>query len=235
MSIVAAILLTSCLVVGWFAQLVGMPGNWLIVAAAAIYAWFVSPETRTAIGWNTVIVLAVLAVLGEVVELAAGAMGVAQVGGSRRGAVLAIAGSIVGSLVGVVVGLPIPLIGSLVAAVLVWRAWERWSARCSAKAGKVATSTPACEVGKAAFVGRILGTVAKMIVSSIMVALALAAMFVLGAMRPLALTLASSFDAKNWSIARYCSAAPRVVVVAARDNDEPLGLVGGGKQLAGPG
>ena len=34
------------------------------------------------------------------------------------------------------------------------------------------------QVGKAAFIGRILGTVAKMIVSSIMVAVALAAMFV---------------------------------------------------------
>ena len=64
------------LIVGWFAQLLGMPGNWLIVAAAALDAWFVSPEARTAIGWNTVFVLVLLAVFGEVVELAAGAMGV---------------------------------------------------------------------------------------------------------------------------------------------------------------
>jgi hypothetical protein len=119
-------------------------------------------------------VLAALAVLGELVELAAGAMGVKKAGGSRRGAALAIAGSIVGSVVGIFVGLPIPLVGSLVGAVLFGAGGalvgamigERWKGR---------DLDASFEIAKAAFFGRVLGTVAKMIVSSIMVFVTLAA------------------------------------------------------------
>ncbi len=95
-----------------------LAGNWLIVAAAALYAWWMPPDSAMAIGWQTVAGLALLAVLGEIVELAAGALGVAKLGGSRRDALLAIVGSIVGSIAGIVIGLPIPLFGSLVAAVV---------------------------------------------------------------------------------------------------------------------
>jgi uncharacterized protein len=175
MSFLAAIVLTLLLAIGWFAQLLGLPGNWLIVAAAAFDAWLVDPESRAAVGWNTVVGLALLAVAGEVVELVAGALGVSRVGGSRRGALLAIVGSMVGSLVGVVVGLPIPIVGSLAAAVLFGGVGalvgavlgERWKGR---------GFDASLEVGKAALVGRILGTVAKMVVSTIMVVVALAAL-----------------------------------------------------------
>jgi hypothetical protein len=175
MSFLAAIVLTLILAIGWFAQLLGLPGNWLIVAGAALDAWLVDPESRAAVGWNTVVGLALLAVAGEVVELVAGALGVSRVGGSRRGALLAIVGSMVGSLVGVVVGLPIPIVGSLAAAVLFGGVGalvgavlgERWKGR---------DFDASLEVGKAALLGRILGTVAKMIVSTIMVVVALAAL-----------------------------------------------------------
>lgn len=174
MSIVAAILLILILAVGWLAQLIGLPGNWLIVVAAAVYAWWVGPEAATAIGWNTVIALVLLAVLGEVVELAAGAAGVAKVGGSRRSAVLAIAGSMVGSLVGFVVGLPIPLVGSLAAAILFGGVGALVGAMLG-ESWKGRDFDASLDVGKAAFIGRVLGTVAKMIISSIMVAVTLAA------------------------------------------------------------
>jgi hypothetical protein len=175
MSILAALVMACVLAVGWFIQLIGLPGNWLIVAAAAGYATLLEPDALTAIGWNTVIALAALAVAGEVVELSASAMGVAKVGGSRRGAVLAIVGSMAGSMVGFVVGLPIPIVGSLAAAVLFGGAGalvgailgESWKGR---------DFDASLEVGKAAFIGRVLGTVAKMIVSTIMVVVTLAAM-----------------------------------------------------------
>jgi uncharacterized protein YqgC (DUF456 family) len=173
-SILAAIVLTLALIVGWLVQLLGLGGNWLIVLAAAGYAWWLGPDAATSIGWNTVIALAGLAVLGEVVELAAGAAGVAKVGGSRRGAVLAIVGSVVGSLVGIVVGLPIPLFGSLAAAVLFGGAGALVGAMLG-ESWKGRDFDASFEVGKAAFVGRVLGTVAKMIVSTIMVIVTLAA------------------------------------------------------------
>jgi uncharacterized protein YqgC (DUF456 family) len=174
MSLLAAILLSGVLAVAWLAQLVGLPGNWLIVLAAAGYAWLLPEDAATAIGWNTVLALAALAVAGEVIELVAGAAGVTKAGGSRRGAVLAIAGSVVGSLVGVFVGVPIPIVGSLVAAIVFGGVGalvgavlgEQWKGR------DLDTSIA---VGNAAFVGRVLGTVGKMITCTIMVAVTLAA------------------------------------------------------------
>jgi hypothetical protein len=174
MSILAAVLLVFALAAGWLAQLVGLPGNWLIVLAAAFYCWWLPEDAATAIGWNAVITLVLLAVVGEIVEVAAGALGVAKVGGSRRGALLAILGSVVGSLVGMLIGLPIPLIGSLVAAVV----FGGLGALVGAVIGegwKGRDFDSSLEIGKAAFIGRLLGTLAKLIVSSIMVAVTLAA------------------------------------------------------------
>ena len=56
--------------------------------------------------------------MGEVVEILAAALGVARAGGTRRGVLMALGGSLVGGVLGILVGLPIPLVGSVVAAVL---------------------------------------------------------------------------------------------------------------------
>jgi len=175
MSILAIILLALVLAVSWLAQLVGLPGNWLIVIAVAIYAWALPTDAGAAIGWNVVIALVVLALLAEAAELAAAALGVSKAGGSRRGALLAILGSIVGGVVGAIVGLPIPLVGSLVAAVV----FGGVGALAGAMAGeswKGRDFDSSLEIGKGAFVGRVLGTAAKMVAASIMVIVALFAL-----------------------------------------------------------
>lgn len=175
MDILAAILLAFVLVVAWVLQLVGLPGNWLIVAAAALYAWLVGQDASTAIGWPTVIAILLLAVFGEVIEFVAGAMGVATVGGSRRGAVLAIVGSIVGGIAGLFVALPIPVVGQLVAAIL----FGGLGALVGAVLGEIWKGRDldtSLEIGKSAFIGRLLGTAAKMVVCSLMVVVALAAL-----------------------------------------------------------
>ncbi|HEY2893328.1 MAG TPA: DUF456 domain-containing protein [Pirellulales bacterium] len=175
MDIVFAIGLAIFACCAWLLQALGLPGNWLIVAAAAAYALWWPVDGRLAIGWSTVIALLVLAIVGELAELAAGAAGVAKAGGSRRGAVLAIIGSLVGSMLGVCVGIPIPIVGSLVAAVVFGALGalvgaiigEQWKGR------DIDTSF---EIGKAAFIGRVLGTVAKLAVCSVMVIVTLAAL-----------------------------------------------------------
>ena len=172
MSILAAILLILVLLASWLAQLVGLPGNWLIVIAVATYAWALPPDAGAAIGWNVVIALVILALLAEAAELAAAAMGVSKAGGSRRGALLAILGSIAGGIVGAIIGLPIPVVGSLVAAVV----FGGLGALIGAMAGeswKGRDFDSSLEIGKAAFVGRLLGTAAKMIAASIMVIVAI--------------------------------------------------------------
>lgn len=165
------------LAVGWIMTLLALPGNWLIVAAAAVYAWLVSDDGRLGLGWQTVAALAVLAVIGELAELLAAARGVRQAGGSRSSAVMALLGSIVGAGVGIFVGVPIPVVGSLVAAII----FAGVGAALGAMAGesmKGRTLTESRDVGWAAFRGRLLGTLAKTLVGSVMVAVALCALVI---------------------------------------------------------
>src|SRR5580693_1281730 len=90
MTILWAILFCLLLAIGWVMTLLALPGNWLIVGAAALYSWLVPVDDRLGLGWQTVAALAVLAVVGELLELLAASRGVRQAGGSRRSAVMAL-------------------------------------------------------------------------------------------------------------------------------------------------
>ncbi len=175
MVVVAVILLILVLLAGWILTVLAMPGNWLMVAATATYAYFVTEPSVVAIGWAVVAGMALLAALGELVEFVAGALGVAKTGGSKRGAALALVGSLIGAMAGLFIGLPIPVIGSLVGAVLLAGLGalvgailgEQWKGRDMEESWKV---------GMGAFWGRLFGTLAKTIIGSIMLAVALAAL-----------------------------------------------------------
>ncbi|MBN2025118.1 MAG: DUF456 family protein [Pirellulales bacterium] len=170
-----AFLLLVILLVGWALTLLGMPGNWLIVAAAIVFVLIVPAESVVGIGWGVVVALVALAALGEIIEFLAGALGVGRAGGSRRGAVLALAGSLAGGLLGLFVGLPIPVIGPVLAAVLLAGAGafagavlgERWKGR---------PLDDSLRVGRAAFWGRLAGTAAKTAVGALMVVVTLIAL-----------------------------------------------------------
>ena len=101
MTILLALLLIVVLLACLALTISGMPGNWLIVAATAIYALLAPAKWSVAIGWKPIVVLLVLAGLGEVIELLAAAGGTARAGGSRPAAVLALAGSIIGAVLGI--------------------------------------------------------------------------------------------------------------------------------------
>src|SRR6185295_19694002 len=93
----AVLLVVGC-GLAWLTTLVALPGNWLIAGFAALFAWLVSQDAGRGITWTTVAVLAGLAVLGEVVEFAAGAAGAAKQGASKRSIALAMVGAVVGSV-----------------------------------------------------------------------------------------------------------------------------------------
>ena len=175
MSVVYALLLLVALSAAWLLTVLGMPGTWLRVAVAAFYAWLVPADSAAAVGWGAVLAAAVLAALGELLEALAGVFGAAKAGGSKRGAVLALAGSLLGGLVGMVIGLPIPLVGSLLAAVLAAGAGAFLGAMIG-EIWKGRRMNESWQVGKGAFWGRLLGTLAKVIVGSIMLAVLTAAL-----------------------------------------------------------
>lgn len=168
LDITVAVLFTLLAVVGWGANVLGLPGNWLIVCLA-LGGWLLVPESyRSYISHVPVIAIGLVAVVGEVLEFVASALGASRMGGSKRGTVLAIFGSIGGAVLGLFSGalIPVPIIGSLIASLLLGAggafvgavAGERW-------AGKDWEAS--LQIGNAAFWGRLLGTVGKAVCGTI--------------------------------------------------------------------
>lgn len=165
-----AIALVAACGLAWLTTLVALPGNWLIVGFSALFAWLLSPESGRGITWTTVAVLTGLAVLGEVVEFAAGAAGAAKQGASKRGVALAMFGALVGSIVGIAVGSPVPVLGQFVMALLGGAAGAFFGAYLG-EAWKGQPHDSRMAVGRGAFTGRIWGTVGKLTVGAVMLAI----------------------------------------------------------------
>lgn len=166
----AAALLLVIGAAAWLLTLVTLPGNWLVVAAAAVFAWLIPEQAGQGISWTTVGVLLVLAVIGEIIEFASGAIGTARQGASRRAVALSLVGAFVGSLAGLAVGVPIPVVGPLLMAVVGGAAGayvgaylgEWWMGR---------SGSARMAAGQGAFAGRIWGTVGKLAAGAVMLAI----------------------------------------------------------------
>jgi uncharacterized protein YqgC (DUF456 family) len=91
------ILFAAALLGGLILSMVGLFGSWIILAAVVI-AYAASGFQYFSI-WGMAILLA-LAILGEVLETGASAMGASRFGGSRGGMVAAVVGCIVGAIIG---------------------------------------------------------------------------------------------------------------------------------------
>ena len=171
-----ASLVTALAPIFWVGTLLGLPGNWGLVALAACLAYFVNDAVHIDIHSPTVAAILALAILGELVEFVAGAAGVKQLGGSRRGGALAVLGSVVGAVVGVFIGVPVPVVGSLVGALLFGGlgafggavVGERWSGK---------EWDLSFRIGMGALFGKMLGTLLKTICGTVMLALLLYAVW----------------------------------------------------------
>jgi len=170
LNIFIASVITLAAPVLWLGTLLGMPGNWGLLLLGVVVAYFTTNPTHQDIDFPALITLLVLAILGEIFEFVAGAAGVNQLGGSRRGTVLAVVGSLVGAIVGIFVGIPVPFIGSLIAAVFFGGlgafggavAGERWDGK----------DWDLCiRIGWGALWGKLLGTLLKTICGTVMMVL----------------------------------------------------------------
>ncbi|WP_437225605.1 DUF456 domain-containing protein [Planctomicrobium sp. SH661] len=158
----------------WGSNFFGLPGNWLLLIFAVIYKFVLPADLHPEVSWTILIVSLVLAILGEVWEFVAGAAGAAKRGGSRRGAIMAIGGSLVGSIGGAMIGIPVPVAGPLIGA-LVGGAVGAFAGAYFGERGK--THTERVEIGKGALVGRLLGTAGKLIFGLLMLILVTADSF----------------------------------------------------------
>jgi uncharacterized protein YqgC (DUF456 family) len=87
---------------------VTLPGLWLMAALAGVYTLATGERY---IGWHTLIVLVLLALLGEIMELFMSGASARKVGGSRRAMLGGVIGGISGGIVFTFV--PIPVVGTL--------------------------------------------------------------------------------------------------------------------------
>lgn len=104
------VLVLAAQVAGALMLFVGLPGTWITLAAIAAYGALTGFH---AVSVTLVLALLVLAVLGEVLEFGASAIGAQRFGASRGGVI----GAVVGVFPGVVLGtMLLPIIGTVVGA-----------------------------------------------------------------------------------------------------------------------
>jgi len=86
----------------------GLPGTWIIAAGALGYSLLVPGS----ISIVSVVIIVVLALIGELLEFSLTAKYTRKYGGSRR----ASWGAIIGGMIGAFLGVPVPVIGSVIGA-----------------------------------------------------------------------------------------------------------------------
>ena len=175
--VLGAVLLIVAAFGFWLLNLFSLPGTWMMLAAAILYAAIVPHDYRLAVGWHVITILVLLALVGEIVEFAAGAVGATKAGASRLGAVFALVGSVVGALAGLLIGIPVPVFGSILAALL----FAGLGALAGAIVGELVAGRNLAEslnVGHAAFWGRLFGTLGKILVGAVMAVVVMAGVLI---------------------------------------------------------
>ena len=135
----------------------GLPGIWLMVIAAAAYDFLVPGDP---VGWVTIVGVAVIATIAEILEFMLAGRYTRKFGGSRRAGWWAIFGGIIGAMVGI----PIPLIGSMIGAFAGAFAGA-WLAEITA--GK--TASDSTRVATGALLGRVTASALKVAIGGVMI------------------------------------------------------------------
>jgi uncharacterized protein len=172
-----AVLLGITCIAAWSLNLVSLPGNWVAVAALALYVWLGPQTGRAEIGIPVLGIVFAVAMVGEVIEFMAAALGAKRAGASRRSTLFALMGSMIGAIVGAFVGIPIPAFGSILAAILFGGA----GATIGAVYGEWSDGRPWREswaVGHAAFWGRTFGMLGKLAAGIVIVVVVLTSLVI---------------------------------------------------------
>lgn len=162
----------------WATNFITLPGNWFVLALAIAAVFIHIGDHQPCMSWAGVVVLGVLAVVGEVLEFFASAAGAAKQGASRRGVILAVAGAMGGSLAGATIGVPVPVVGPLLGALVGGGLGAFGGAYLGEWWKRDRQHRDRLAVAKAAFSGRLLGTLGKLLVGSVMLVVFAVGIFV---------------------------------------------------------
>jgi len=156
LSILGHLIFFFILLLGLISLFFGLPGTWLILVTTTVYAWVTG---FAHVGGGMILSLALLTLVGEVVEYLFGIAGARRFGSSGRGILF----SIVGGFVGAVVGAPLffgfgavlgALVGAFLGAVLI-----------EVLTYGAAEWRKAVRSGWGNFLGRIAGVITKMAIA----------------------------------------------------------------------
>lgn len=142
--ILAGVILLSIVLI-----VLGLPGLWIMVASAVTYNLIVPADP---IGWFTLVAVAVLALVAELLEFTLTGRYARKYGGSRRAGW----GAIIGGMIGAFVGFPVPIVGPIIGAFV--------GSFCGALVAELtggASAGDATRVAKGALIGRVMSTVLK--------------------------------------------------------------------------
>jgi len=127
----------------------GMPGLWIMVASAVTYNLVVPGDP---IGWVTLVIVGVLALVAELLEFSLTGRYARKYGGSRRAGW----GAIIGSIVGAMVGVPVPIVGPVIGAFV-----GSFAGALNAELTGGSSAGDATRVAKGALIGRVVSTALK--------------------------------------------------------------------------
>ena len=145
--------------IDWFAVICWLSAVSLIIAGLA---GTVIPAIPELIGWGTIATLAVLAIIGVIVDTVAQTAGAQKAGASSYGIWGSVIGTFVGVFMGGLVGIFImPLVGAFIG--------EFWAKRDYLHAGRV---------GVATWIGIVVGTAVKIALAFTMLGLMIVMYFV---------------------------------------------------------
>jgi len=164
--VLAAIASLACVVL----TLLQLPGTWIMMALVPVIAWLTQGGFNS-IELTAMLVMLVLAALGELVEFVAGAIGSRVTGGTRRGAALSIVTAIAGAIIGTFM-ITVPIIGTLIGACVGAGVGSLVGDKWAGRDWKAALTS-----GTGAAVGKFGGTVAKVAIAMAMWVASLFALF----------------------------------------------------------
>jgi uncharacterized protein YqgC (DUF456 family) len=157
-------ILVVVLIAGVALNVLTLPGNWLMLLAAAGYAWATG---RRYVWWWSLGILA-LSLLAEVIEFAAAGRAAAKLGGSRWGTVGAVAGGLLG---GLCLSGSLPFVFPISTIVGILGGTFLGSSAGELVAGKRIDTSLA--IGTAATKGRFVGTLIKVAIGVVIALLAM--------------------------------------------------------------
>ncbi|HZE07451.1 MAG TPA: DUF456 domain-containing protein [Gemmatimonadaceae bacterium] len=143
------IILAVVIILSLILIVLGMPGLWIMVASAVTYNLVVKGDP---IGWFTLVAVAVLALVAELLEFTMTGRYARKYGGSRRAGW----GAIIGSIVGAMVGFPVPIVGPIIGAFV-----GSFIGALVAELTGGASPGASTRVATGALIGRVVSTVLK--------------------------------------------------------------------------